>query len=235
MPAAAASRPRLAVIDLIRGVAVVAMIVYHLSWDLLDYGLIDVDVVNDPLLAESSPMLIAGTFLALVGFNLVLAKRNGIRPAAYFRRLAIIAGAAALVSLGTYWFMPDAFVFFGVLHMIAAASVLALPFLRAPVWATLGVERVHGTAGDLHVVFVPLVEQVGDRHLGICRYAVALALLDLGELGLGLLLGPGAAEPLAVLARLVLPADAVHELPGGVASLDDLAHWSASSIDQPAP
>lgn len=135
MPAVAALRPRLAVIDLIRGVAVVAMIFYHLSWDLLDYSLISADVVNDPLW-RGFAHAIAGTFLALVGFNLVLANRNGIRPAPYLRRLAIIAGGAALVSLGTYWFMPGAFVFFGILHMIAVASVLALPFLRAPAWLT---------------------------------------------------------------------------------------------------
>ena len=49
MPAVIAERQRLQIIDLIRGVAVVAMIVYHFSWDLLDYGLIDIDVVNDPL------------------------------------------------------------------------------------------------------------------------------------------------------------------------------------------
>jgi uncharacterized membrane protein len=133
---AAADRPRLAVIDLIRGGAVVAMVVYHLSWDLLDYGLIDVDVVNDPLW-RGFAHAIAGTFLALVGFNLVLANRNGVRPGPYLRRLGIIAGGAALVSLGTYWFMPEAFVFFGILHMIVVASLLALPFLRVPVALTV--------------------------------------------------------------------------------------------------
>jgi uncharacterized membrane protein len=132
MPLVVAARPRLAVLDLIRGIAVVAMVVYHLSWDFLDYGLINVDVVNDPLW-RGFAHAIAGTFLALVGFNLVLANRNGIRRLPYLRRLGVIAGAAALVSLGTYWFMPQAFVYFGILHMIAVASVLALPFLRLPI------------------------------------------------------------------------------------------------------
>ncbi len=136
MPAAAVERPRLAVIDLVRGVAVVAMVVYHLAWDLLDYGLINVDVVNDPLWRNFAHA-IAGTFLALVGFNLVLANRDGLRVAAFLRRLGLIAGAAALVSIGTYWFMPQAFVFFGILHMIVVASVLALPFLRLPVLVTV--------------------------------------------------------------------------------------------------
>jgi uncharacterized membrane protein len=138
MPLVVAARPRLAVLDLIRGIAVVAMVVYHLSWDFLDYGLINVDVVNDPLW-RGFAHAIAGTFLALVGFNLALANRNGIRPLPYLRRLGIIAGAASLVSVGTYLFDKDTFVFFGILHLIVVASVLALPFLRAPVAVTLAV------------------------------------------------------------------------------------------------
>jgi uncharacterized membrane protein len=126
------SRPgRFAAIDVLRGVAVVAMVVYHTSWDLRANGFIDADVVNDPpwkIFART----IAGTFVALVGFNLVLATRRGFRPRPYFRRLALLAGAAALVSLATWWQDPDSFVFFGILHCILAASVLALPFLRAP-------------------------------------------------------------------------------------------------------
>jgi uncharacterized membrane protein len=136
MPAVIAERQRLQIIDLIRGAAVIAMIIYHLSWDLLDYGLIDIDVVNDPLW-RGFAHAIAGTFLGLVGFNLVLANRHGLRPVPYLRRLALIAGGAALVSLGTYWFVPEAFVFFGVLHMILVASILAVPFLRAPIAVTL--------------------------------------------------------------------------------------------------
>lgn len=112
------------------------MVVYHLGWDLSAYRLISVDVTVDPVW-KAFARAIASTFLALVGINLVLAARNGFRPGPYFRRLAVIVLAAAVVSLGTYWFMPDAFVFFGILHSIAVASVLALPFLRAPTWVCI--------------------------------------------------------------------------------------------------
>src|SRR5262249_42907415 len=78
--------------------------------------------------------LIAGTFLLLVGFNLVLANQDGFRPRPYLRRLAILVAAAIAVSIGTYFFAPDEFVYFGILHEIALASVLALPFLWAPFW-----------------------------------------------------------------------------------------------------
>lgn len=126
---------RLAALDVLRGVAIVAMVVYHFSWDLSANGLIGVDVsINLGWIVFAR--LIAGSFLLLVGINLVLATRNGFRLRPYLRRLALIVAAAIVVSLGTYWFDPQTFVFFGILHSIAVASVLALPLLWAPAWLT---------------------------------------------------------------------------------------------------
>lgn len=124
-------RPRLVLIDLLRGAAIVAMVVYHTAFDLYADRLIATDIIDDigwKALARST----AGTFLMLVGVGLVLATRSGFQPARYFRRLGFIAVGAALVSLATWWFDPATFVFFGILHEIAVASVLALPFLMAP-------------------------------------------------------------------------------------------------------
>lgn len=129
----AARLPRLPAIDVARGIAIVAMVIYHFSWDLGNFRLVPWNAATDPgwrIFAR----IIATSFLLLVGVSLVLASRNGFRPRPYLRRLAVVIGAAAFVSLGTWWFVPDAFVFFGILHMIAAGSVLALPFLFAPSW-----------------------------------------------------------------------------------------------------
>jgi len=123
--------PRIAAIDALRGLAIAAMIVYHFSWDLSSFGFIAVDVIADPGWKAFARM-IAGTFVALVGVSLVLATRKGLRRQPFLRRLAIIVGAALLVTLGTWYYFPNAFVFFGILHLIAFASVAALPFLRLP-------------------------------------------------------------------------------------------------------
>jgi uncharacterized membrane protein len=122
---------RLAAIDIARGLAIVAMIVYHTAYDLSSARLIATDVAGS-LGWTVFARLIAGTFLFLVGVNLVLATQRGIDWPAYSRRLGLIAGGAALVTLSTWWFEPRSFVFFGILHAIALASVLALPFLRLP-------------------------------------------------------------------------------------------------------
>jgi uncharacterized membrane protein len=55
----------------------------------------------------------------------------------YFRRLAILAGAALIVTLATWYAMPGDFIFFGILHSIAVASVIGLAFIRAPWPVTL--------------------------------------------------------------------------------------------------
>jgi uncharacterized membrane protein len=131
----AATRPRLPGIDVLRGIAVAAMIVYHFAWDLRFFGLIATDIVNHPGWMAFA-RAIAGTFLLLSGVSLALMARRAFDRTAFLRRLGLIGGAAALVTLATWIAMPNAFIFFGILHCIAVSSVLALPFLRLPPAAT---------------------------------------------------------------------------------------------------
>jgi uncharacterized membrane protein len=123
---------RFAFIDLLKGVAIVAMVIYHAGFIFSQEQLIGTDVANDPVWTVFA-RLIATAFVALVGFNVVLATRNGLRPGRYLRRVAIIAAAAALVTAGTYFFFdPTTYIFFGILHQIALSSLLLLAFLMAP-------------------------------------------------------------------------------------------------------
>lgn len=129
---------RIALLDVWRGVALVAMATYHGAWDVAYLRLLDFDP------GTSTPWriyarLIAGSFLFLAGVSLVLATRNGFRLRPYLKRLATVAAAAALVSLATWFVMPQGWVYFGILHQIAVASVIALPFLWLPPLATAAV------------------------------------------------------------------------------------------------
>ncbi len=132
---AAAPPQRVAWIDRARGAALVAMIVFHFSYDLV---LLDLAAwpVGGHWAWRGFAMAIAGSFIALSGVSLQLAAGGGLNRRAFLRRLALLAGAAALVTLGTWAAMPYP-VTFGILHAIAVFSVLALPFLRAPTWAIL--------------------------------------------------------------------------------------------------
>ncbi len=122
---------RILALDAARGAAIVAMISYHLMWDLYFTGFWDVNAARDPLLRLYAKA-IAASFLVVVGVSLHLAHRNGIRWRGFLKRLAIIAAAALAVTVGSWFAFPDSFIFFGILHCIAAASIVALPLLRAP-------------------------------------------------------------------------------------------------------
>lgn len=129
-------RGRIDAVDVARGVALVAMAIYHFAWDLEFFGYLA------PGSSTSGPLQwyargIATSFLFLVGVGLVLAHAHGIRWRSFARRWVKIAAAAALITIATWFATPSSFVFFGILHQIAFASLAGLLFLRWPWWATL--------------------------------------------------------------------------------------------------
>jgi uncharacterized membrane protein len=127
---------RVDAIDCARGVALVGMGVYHLSWDLADFRLASPMLPFTPQMRLLSH-IVASAFLILVGVSLALAHRTGLHPRAFWRRFAIVAGAAALVTAGSFAFAPSELITFGILHCIAVASLVAWPFVKAPGWASL--------------------------------------------------------------------------------------------------
>jgi uncharacterized membrane protein len=122
---------RLAPLDIARGLAVLAMFVFHFTWDLGHFGHIDPAIPYAPAF-KLFGHAIAAAFLFVAGVSLVLAHGRGFRAGAFWRRLALVGGAALLVTAATWFAFPSAFVFFGILHCIAAASLLALPLLFLP-------------------------------------------------------------------------------------------------------
>ncbi|WP_312222500.1 DUF1624 domain-containing protein [Rhizobium rhizoryzae] len=123
--------PRLPFIDTLRGVALIAMATYHFTWDLEFFHYLEAGTATHGWL-KIYARGIASTFLFLVGFSLVLAHSNGIRWQSFIKRLGMVAGAALLISVGTYIALPDQWIFFGILHNIAVSSLIALAFLRLP-------------------------------------------------------------------------------------------------------
>lgn len=124
---------RIDALDAARGVALATMAIYHFSWDLKWFGVVDWPV-DSGLGWRIFAMSIAGSFLFLVGVGQVLAHRRSIRVDRALRRAGKIALAAAAISLATYFALAEQYVRFGILHAIAAGSLLALPALRAPLW-----------------------------------------------------------------------------------------------------
>ncbi len=135
-PPAKPTGRRLAFIDVARGLALLAMATYHFVWDLEFFGYVAAGTAGTggwKIFAR----LIASSFLFLAGYSLVLGQWPTIRIDAFLRRFAKIAGAAALITIATYFAFPDTFIFFGILHAIAAASLIGLLFLKLPAVVSL--------------------------------------------------------------------------------------------------
>jgi uncharacterized membrane protein len=125
------ARQRYPIIDAARGVAILAMVVFHFAWDLYFLGFFDTDISTDPAWTALQKTIVS-SFLLLTGISLWLAHGRGISWRKLWRREAVLVAAAIAVSIGTWLAFGDYFAFFGVLHAIALFSLLALPFLRVP-------------------------------------------------------------------------------------------------------
>jgi uncharacterized membrane protein len=134
-------------VDRLRGAAILLMVVYHAAWDANFLGLVDVDV--EAPLWRGLRIATLVLFLGLVGVSLDLAAARGLSRRAILRRFALLAGSAVLVSATSALFFPNGLITFGVLHCIAVASLLALPFLRLPIFAAAAAGAVILALGAL--------------------------------------------------------------------------------------
>lgn len=127
---------RIPVVDVVRGAAIAGVVVFHLVWDLAFLNLTSSALASHTFWLAFGRGL-AGTFMLLVGVSLVLAARRGLDGRLFRRRLAILALAALAITVITRLAFPTAFVYFGILHAIAVASLLGVPLLRLPTWGVV--------------------------------------------------------------------------------------------------
>jgi uncharacterized membrane protein len=118
-------------IDVLRGMAILWMIAFHCTWDLILYGWIRVNMSRGPWPWFSR--IIATTFLTLAGISLVISdsrtggRQGGFRK--YLLRGLKIFGFGLVISGVTYLMFGDDFVVFGILHLIGFSIAAAYPFL----------------------------------------------------------------------------------------------------------
>ncbi len=241
-------------LDLMRGLAILAMIVFHVAWDLYYFGYSSVDVTVAPgwVLFQKA---ILSSFLLLVGAGLMLAHGRAIRWRPFWRRFALLLAAALLVTAGTYWMFPDYFVFFGVLHAIALFSLAALPLLRLPppalLAAGLGVLAVSFAISDPAfssrelgwIGFWPVSPPTSDvvpvfPWFGVVLIGAALTGLLRGTPLWARLAGFRTAQPvargIAFIGRWSLPVYLLHQ-PLIIAALYGLMQLQAPALAPPVP
>ncbi|WNY25954.1 heparan-alpha-glucosaminide N-acetyltransferase [Methanolapillus millepedarum] len=118
-------------IDVLRGFAVILMVIYHFLYDLDYFGVYSLPSWFWPQQFYGFPItdlfvLIAGVSLvfsaAAVPDDKVLAKK-------LTRRGLKIFALGLLITLATWIYPHDGFIVFGILHLIGISTILAIPFL----------------------------------------------------------------------------------------------------------
>ena len=127
---------RLSAIDALRGLSLIGMFIYHLTWDLGYFRLISPDIPFTPFMMGLGHV-VAASFLALSGASLALSWQRGFHFSHFTRRFGAIVLAAGAITALTAWQFPDAVIFYGILHCIAVASIVCLALRRAPLWFVL--------------------------------------------------------------------------------------------------
>lgn len=142
-------------LDTVRGIVVILMVYFHLMWNLYYWQVTTISVFTPEwqLFARS----IGSTFTFLLGLSLAIryAKVAGeFQP--YLRRGLLIFGCGLLVTLATFFVVPEEYVIFGILHMQGVALILAYLCVRLPAWLNVLLGVLVLTIGNWMMnVFVP--------------------------------------------------------------------------------
>lgn len=120
---------RIVEVDAIRGIAIVAMVVYHLIFDLDYFGIITIKLYDLPLLLFQR--LIGVLFMLLVGVSITLSEsHNREGYARHAKRALKLSIVALLITIATWIYPHEGFITFGIIHSIALATFLAPFFFR---------------------------------------------------------------------------------------------------------
>ena len=225
---------RFAAVDLLRGLAVAMMIAYHFCYDLAYFGIASwrpADMLRDWRWIAWRNLIVA-SFLVLVGVSRALNAVFKPSAADFWKRWAQIAVGASLVSLASYGFAGERWIYFGILHFVCVALLLCrLVLLRAgsAVWiaAAAGVALLAGSLISTPALDPPPLNILGfAAHKPLTEDYVPL-FPWIGVVLMGLAVGiwwsscDFAALPVLSRLRAVLPLPAQRALAG-------LGRWSLS-------
>jgi len=124
---------RYPLIDVLRGSAIMMMIIFHFSFDLSTFGYANFDFYHSSFWLNFQILIVSiFTFVMGMSFQLANNKANNNKTNwnKYFKRLALLGFCAALITISTYFMNGDRFIYFGILHFIFVASLLAIPFVQ---------------------------------------------------------------------------------------------------------
>lgn len=120
-------------LDEMRGFAVLMMIIFHFIYDLNSFELTEIALFKDSFYVFWRYLIVA-LFLNAVGITLVLKHKNSSFTF-FTKRLIKLAIVVVLISLTTYFAIPEKWIYFGILHLILISSLIGFFFIKKPNWA----------------------------------------------------------------------------------------------------
>jgi len=123
-------------IDMLRGIAIIMVVIYHLAWDL--YALAGWDINLFGGFWHYFQRVTANTFIILVGVSMTVSYRRARQAMGpdvkifpkYLRRGVTLLAWGMSISLVTWLALGKGYVQFGILHFIGLSIIIAYPLLR---------------------------------------------------------------------------------------------------------
>ncbi len=118
-------------VDVLRGLSIVLMVIFHFGYDLTVFGWADYNTGKDLEWKIFRAIIVSG-FLLAVGMSFYLSYYQSFHVKKWVKGFLRLALVASLLSLVTYFIHPNAWIYFGIIHFIAVAFVFSIGFVRRP-------------------------------------------------------------------------------------------------------
>ncbi|MBL4632056.1 MAG: DUF1624 domain-containing protein [Paraglaciecola sp.] len=118
-------------IDLLRGLAIVLMVIFHFSYDLTVFGWAEFNTNRD-IEWIIFRRAIVSSFLLAVGMSSYLAYQKSVNKKKLAKAVGKLFTVSMIITIGSLLMHPSTWVYFGIIHFITLALPIFVLFVRAP-------------------------------------------------------------------------------------------------------
>lgn len=159
-------------IDLLRGLAIVLMIVFHFGYDLTVFNWAEFSTGKD-IEWRIFRSVIVSSFLLAVGMSSYLAYQKSINKKKLSKAVGKLFAVSLFITIGSLFMHPSSWVYFGIIHFITVALPISVLFVRVPYIALIiGTGCIAGYWTGLLTLYP--VWEWSVLHLGIPKRTVDL-------------------------------------------------------------